>query len=176
MAQPSRLILAKNDILALVSKNPQKIYSKVQLAKILLQNRQSWHLAERTNVSDFISFQTKHGDLRTSKFRSETYRKEITRYSWGKASLLELAISIKPHAYLCHATAVKLHGLAKPNPKAIYLKVVQSSKPPGDGSLTQEGINRAFAAKQRQSNLIYMCNGSSVTMISGKNTHRLAGC
>jgi hypothetical protein len=39
--------------------------------------------------------------------------------------------------------------------------------------LTQEGISRAFAGKQQQSNLTYTCSGISVTMISGKNTNRL---
>jgi predicted transcriptional regulator of viral defense system len=173
MAKPSSLIIAKKEILAVFSQATQKIYSKTQLASVLLQNRHSWHLTDTTNVNHFISFLTKNCDLRASKFRSETYKTEITRYSWGKASLLELAISIKPRTYLCHATAVMLHGLAKPNPKVIYLNVEQSPKPSNDGSLTQDGINRAFSGKQRQSNLIYMCNGVSVTMISGKNTNRL---
>jgi hypothetical protein len=173
MANPSSLILAKKDILAAFSQASQKIYSKTQLASVLRQNRHSWDLADTMNVTDFISFLTKHGDLRANKFRSETYKTEIIRYSWGKASILELAISIKPRAYLCHATAAMLHGLAKPDPKAIYLNVEQSPKLSNNGSLTQEGINRAFSGKQRQSNLIYMCNGASVTMISGKNTNHL---
>lgn len=84
-----------------------------------------------------------------------------------------LATSIKARAYLCHATAVMLHGLAKLSPKMIYLNVEQSVKPSSHGSLTQNGINRAFSGKQRQSNLIYKCNGVSVIMISGKNTNRL---
>jgi hypothetical protein len=107
------------------------------------------------------------------QFRSEHYNLKITRYSWGKASLYELALSIKQRAYLSHATAVTLHGLAKLSPKTIYLNVEQSAKPSGNGSLAQSGIDRAFAGKQRQSKLIYTYNTSSITMIAGKNTKRL---
>jgi hypothetical protein len=63
--------------------------------------------------------------------------------------------------------------LVKLSPKTIYLNVEQSPKPSGSGSLTQEGIDRAFSAQQRQSNLIYTCNASSIVMIAGKNTNRL---
>jgi predicted transcriptional regulator of viral defense system len=172
MAKP-RLILAKNNILSKFSQASQKIYSPAQLADLFRQHRRGWHLADHTNLRDFISFLIKHGDLRAHKFRSKIYGKEITRYSWGTASLLEIATSLKPHAYLSHATAVMLHGLAKPIPKTIYLNVEQSVKPSNRGSLTQDGINRAFSGKQRKSTLIYNCNGVSVIVISGKNTNLL---
>ena len=172
MAKPTRLILAQPAIVASFSKSPQRIYSKIQISRVLLQNRTVWQLAKHTNVEEFIEFLTEHGLVRY-EFRDDKYGKEIVRYSWGKASFFELAVSFKPHAYLCHATATTLHGLAKPKSKAIYLNVEQSTKPPGNGSLTQEAINRAFGGNQRQSNLIYACNRASVTMVSGKNTNRL---
>jgi len=173
MPNPSRLVVAKDEIFSVFQKAPRRAYSQAQLASVLLQNRRSWHLRDHTTLSSFISFLTKHGDLRVHKFRSDIYKQEITRYSWGKASLLELAISIKPRAYLCHSTAVMLHDLVKLSPKTIYLNVEQSAKPSNQASLTQDGINRAFSGKQRQSNLIYNCSGVSVIMISGKNTNRL---
>lgn len=66
-----------------------------------------------------------------------------------------------------------LHDLTKPSTKTIYLNVEQSAKPSSQGSLTQDGIRRAFSGKQRQSNLIYNYKSMSVVMISGKNTNRL---
>lgn len=173
MAKPNRLSLAKDDILSAFSKTPQKVYGKTQLAAVLLQNRRSWHLPESTTLADFMSFLAKHGELRTNKLRSNTYGKEIVRFSWGKASALELAISISPRGYLSHATALTLHGFVKTKPKAIYLNVEQSEKPSNNGSLTQEGIDRAFSGHQRQSNLIYTCNRVPTIMIAGKNTNRL---
>jgi predicted transcriptional regulator of viral defense system len=173
MAKPNRLVLAKNDILSTFSQASQKVYSQSQLATLLLQNRRAWRLADHTTVRDFISFLMKHGDLRARKFRAETYGHEITRYCWGEASLLELALFLKPGAYFCHATAVVLHGLVKRSTKTVYLNVEQSAKPNIDGQLTQEGIDRAFSGKQRHSNLIYKYNNLSVIIISGKNTNRL---
>jgi hypothetical protein len=113
MARPSRLSVAKKDILTRFSEASQKVYSETEIARVLLANRHTWKLAESTRASDFISFLERHGDLKKYQFRSEYYDRKITRYSWGKASLYELALSIKQRAYLCHATAVTLHGLAR---------------------------------------------------------------
>jgi hypothetical protein len=113
MAKPGRLLLAKDAILSRFSRSPQKIYFPAQLASILREYRHAWRLADHTKPRHFISFLTKHGDLRACKFRSGTYGQEITRYSWGEASVLELATLLKPRGYLCHATAVMLHGLAR---------------------------------------------------------------
>lgn len=173
MPKPNRLVLAKDAILLTFSNAPKKVYFKGQLADVLLHNRRIWHLADHTTAADFISFLMDHGKLQVREFRSETYGKTITRYSWGNASPLELAQSINARGYLCHATAAMLHGLAKLSTKMIYLNVEQSAKPSSDGPLTQDGIARAFSGKQRQSNLIYTHDGVSVVMISGKNTNRL---
>jgi predicted transcriptional regulator of viral defense system len=175
MPKPNRLLLAKEDILSLISLASQKVYAKAQLASMLLQNRRSWHLPEHTTVADFISFLAKHGDLRRNRLRSEAYGKEIIRYSWGKTSVLELAGSISPRGYLCHSTALMIHGLVESKPKVgpIYLNVEQSLKQSTNRSLTQDGIDRAFSGNQRQSNLIYKCNRVPVIMMAGKNTNRL---
>jgi hypothetical protein len=170
MARPSSLNIAKSDILKHFTDGSDKIYSEKGLAQIFSAKRSDWNLAKSTKASDFISFLKKHGDLKSHQFHSEHYHRNITRYSWGKASPYELALSLKQRSYLCHATAVTLHGLVKLSPKIIYLNVEQSPKSSGSGALTQDGIDRAFSGKQRQSNLIYKHNASSIVMIAGKNT------
>jgi hypothetical protein len=109
----------------------------------LSEKRRSWHLPENTTVTDFISFLAKHGDLRTNRLSSKIYGRQIIRYSWGKVSILELAISISTRGCLCHATALMLHGLVKSKPKAIYLNVEQIVKQSNGGSLTQQGIRKS---------------------------------
>ena len=131
-------------------------------------------MAAHTKLSDFISFLTTHGELRGHKFRSPRYSKEITRYSWGAVTPLQLAASIKPRGYFSHGTAAMLHGLIKPTSKTIYLNVEQSEKSANDGVLAQDAIDRAFANKQRQSNLVYACHDIAVTILSGKHANRLA--
>ena len=104
MAKPNRLILAKEDILATFSLTSQKVYAKAQLTNVLREKRRSWHLPENTTVADFISFLAKYGDLRTNRLSSKIYGRQIIRYSWGKVSVLELAISTSSRGYLCHVT------------------------------------------------------------------------
>jgi predicted transcriptional regulator of viral defense system len=112
--------------------------------------------------------------LKEVRLRAENYpeAKEIVRYVWGKASPYALALSLKRNAYLCHGTAVFLHSLTEQLPKTIYVNSEQSEKPRG-GSLTQEGIQRAFAAKQRQSNFFIQYEDSKFVLINGKHTGRL---
>lgn len=172
MPRPSRLSLAKDDVLALFNTAPARVYAARELAKILTEHRRGWHLSESTRPADFISFLTKEGALRARKFQSINYGGTITRYTWGKASPYEAALSIKPNAYLSHGTAALLHGLLKSD-RTIYLNVEQSKKPPFEGALTQEGINRAFTNNQRTSQLIYAYGRSSIVQLAGKHTNRL---
>lgn len=173
MARPTRLTIAKKDILALFDQSPQKMYSQTQLAGILVQQRAYWRLAERTTARDFIAFLEKQGNLKPNTFRAEKYGRETTRYSWGDASIYELAQSLQPRGYLSHSTAVALHGLTNLIPKTLYLNVEQSPKPVPSTSLTQRGIDLAFSRKQRQSNMTYEREDWSVTIINGKNTGAL---
>ncbi|WP_353067735.1 hypothetical protein RBB77_23280 (plasmid) [Tunturibacter psychrotolerans] len=76
---------------------------------------------------------------------------------------------MKRNAYLCHGTAVAIHGLNDQIPHRFYLNKEQSPKP-RSGGLTQASINRAFASKQRESRLIYRFDQTEVAVLSGKNT------
>ncbi|MCK1270111.1 hypothetical protein IVB44_21200 [Bradyrhizobium sp. 49] len=108
MARPSSLSLARKDIFTWFSEAPHRVYTETEIARVLLQNRSGWKLAASTRASDFISFLGKQGELKKQQFRSTSYDRQITRYSWGKASLYEIALSFKQRAYLCHATALTL--------------------------------------------------------------------
>src|SRR5262249_7820954 len=96
--------------------------------------------------------------------------RKLTRYSWGKTSIYELAQSLHSNAYLSHATAVALHALTNLNPKTIYLNAEQTPKPASHSALTQHGIDLAFSRKQRESQMSYGSDGWSITVINGKNT------
>jgi len=173
MARPSTLSIAKEEILSFFNEAPSQIYTESKLGNILSQNRFTWKLAQSVKRSDFISFLGKHGQLKQHRLHSAHYNQTILRYSWGKVSFYKIALSIKSRAYLCHATALTLHGLAQLNRKTIYLNTEQSAKPMASGPLSQGAIERAFSSKQRQSNLVYTSRSSSVIMVAGKNTNRL---
>jgi predicted transcriptional regulator of viral defense system len=172
--RPSRIDIAKPDIVALFENAEQKIYWPGELADILAQHRGDWRLTQATNGRNFIEYLLAKTGLKEIRLAPQNYpeAKEIVRYVWGKASLYALALSLKRNAYLCHGTAVFLHSLAEQLPKTIYVNSEQSEKPRG-GSLTQDGIKRAFAAKQRQSNFFIRYEDSKFVLINGKHTGRL---
>jgi hypothetical protein len=173
MARPSRLTIAKSDIQSLFEKSKQRVYSEAQLAAILETQRGFWRLAQRTTTGEFIHFLQRQGKLETHTFIATKYGRVITRYSWGHASIYELALSVSTRGYLSHATAVSLHALTDLIPKTQYLNVEQSPKPAPAGTLTQRALDQAFSREQRQSNLTYEHDEWSVKIISGKNTHAL---
>jgi len=173
MPKTSRLSLVKETIFSHFDDAPGKVYSESMLNGLLEHERAEWALPASTRVPGFISFLEREGKLKPIELTSEEYSRSIKRYSWGKASPLQLALSIKPRGYLCHGTAMTLHGLMKLPLKTIYLNSEQSDKSQDASSLNQRGIDLAFKGRQRQSKLIYRHADISVVMISGKNTGRL---
>ena len=169
----TRIQIAKPDIISLFENSPQKIFAIADLAKILDTNRSFWRLAQSTNVRRFVEFLVEKTQLQRVDLRSGRGR-DIIRYSWGKRSPYELALSIGPNSYLCHATALFLHQLTDQIPKVIYVNQEQSPKPEPGFPLTQEGINRAFSHPQRTSNYVFsMDDATRIVVVSGKNTGRL---
>ena len=57
----------------------------------------------------------------------------ILRYLWGHPSSYQLAISLRRNSFLCHRTALVLHGLEQPS-KLIYVNQEQTPKSPSGGS------------------------------------------
>ncbi len=172
--RPSRIDIAKPDIVKFFESSAQKIYWPGELASILAQHRSDWRLTQATNARNFTEYLLTKTQLKEISLTAENYpgANEIVRYVWGKASPYVLALSLKRNAYLCHSTAVFLHSLTEQLPKTIYVNVEQSEKPRGN-SLTQEGIKRAFAAKQRQSKFSIEYEGFKFVLISGKHTEHL---
>jgi hypothetical protein len=110
--------------------------------------------------------------LRPIELKSENYR-SIQRYAWDALSPFELALSLKPNAYLSHGTAAYLRGLLPEAPAMIHVNKEQSPKEQL-GILTQEGLDRAFSSRPRQSNLVYSDpDGHRFVVISGKSTNLL---
>src|ERR1700726_1394366 len=153
--------------------SPQHVYRMSDLGKILSENRANWQGIAYWTQSKFINFLLENTDLRKVTLRSEQYGDE-SRYVWRQASEYEIALSLRRNSYLTHATAIFLHGLNNQIPATVYVNHEQSAKP-RRGTLTQEGINRAFKSPQRQSNYIFEYGKKRILVVNGKNTGRLGG-
>lgn len=185
MPRKSAIERSRAAISASFGAQSQTIFSRQDLTRILEENRATWHLPIRP-ITDLIGLLTEHTDLRRVDLtRSIGKRKRLpdgteilepvvaTRWSWGEPSPFQLALSLMPRSYLCHLTAVFLHGLTDQLPKTIYVNQEQTPKPRGSSRLTQEALNRAFANRQRTSSLVFTFGDYRFVVLSGKQTEDL---
>src|SRR3972149_822463 len=169
---PSRLDIAKIDIVKVFDHSNKSVHWSSDIATILSENRAYWRLAQKTTGRDFITFLLKKTKLKEVRLAAEAYNKELVRYTWGEVSPFTLALSLKRGGYLSHGTAVFLHGLTDQLPKTIYVNNEQSPKPAPD-SLQQGAIDRAFSGKQRRSRYAFKYGEWQIVLVSGKFTGRL---
>jgi predicted transcriptional regulator of viral defense system len=111
--------------------------------------------------------------LRRVELAGPTHQQRFIRYLWREPSPIEVASSLRSTAYLCHSSAVFVHGLTDQLPKTLYVNYEQSEKPKPSGKLSQEGIDRAFRGKQRESTFAFEYGEFRFILLSGKNTKRL---
>jgi len=138
------------------------------LSNLISEHRHEWG-ESNLSVQQMMEFLLKEGLLLKAEFKSLRYM-PITRYIRGKPSPYELAMSLRRDSFLCHRTALTLHGL-EPPATTIYVNKEQGAKPAPEG-IMQEGINRAFKNGQRQSKYIFRYRGSRFVLISGKGTDK----
>lgn len=138
------------------------------ISKIVLHHRSAWE-AWDVSSRDVIDFLLETALLRKAEFTSAKYP-PIVRYLRGNPPPYRLALSLRRNSFLCHQTALGLHGLAARS-GAIYTNKEQSDKPEPTG-LTQAGINLAFKSQQRRSTYQYQYHEQQYVLVSGKNTGR----
>jgi predicted transcriptional regulator of viral defense system len=167
----TRLQIAKSDIIKHFDALPQRVYRQAEIAGILEQERDFWRLAQTLTVQKFIKFLIESTKLERVEFGFPT-RNEL-RYVWGKASLYETVLTLRPNCYLSHYTAVRLHGLSEQVPKTIYVNAEQSPKPAPNGELAQHRIDLAFRSAPRVSNNIAELGDTRVCLLNGMHTENL---
>lgn len=96
----------------------------------------------------------------------------MTRYVWGTVSPYSIGLSLRSGAYLSHGSAAFLHGISNIVPRIVYVNREQSPKPRPE-SLTQKGIDRAFAGNPRTSRYAFTHGDYRFLLLSGKFTNRL---
>jgi predicted transcriptional regulator of viral defense system len=167
----SRVQIAKSDIIKHFDSLPQRVYRQAEIARILFQQRDFWRLAQSLTVQGFIKFMLESTKMEKVEFSFPT-RNEL-RYIWGKASLYEMALTLRPDCYLSHYTAVRLHGLTEQVPKTVYVNAEQTPKPTPNGELAQSRIDFAFRSSPRVSNNIAEVGDFRVCLLNGMHTGNL---
>ena len=171
---PTRLQIAKDDIISLFGSLPNRVFWPSDISSILTEHRHFWRLAQNTTTAAFLRFLLDKTPMRKVEIQAvhHTSAFDTVRYVWQAASPYEIALSLKRGAYLCHASALFLHGLTEQVPSKFFVNAEQSPKPVR-GTLTQEGIHKAFANKQRESKFVFRFEDNQAVLIWGKNTGHL---
>jgi AbiEi antitoxin C-terminal domain len=164
----SRLTAAKDDIEDLSRNKPTRVFRKTELSDILASHREEWDLPTGVTFSRFLDFLLSECGLKQVVLESDRYAPE-RRFVLGNPSVYAVALSLRNKSYLTHRSAMHLHGFTNQSTAAVYVNHEQSPKSRG-GTLTQEGIDRAFANRQRQSNLTYSYEDSQIVVVNGKST------
>lgn len=166
----SRLSIAKSDIVKALDQMPPVLRQR-DLGKLLEENRAFWRLSLSISLTRFIEFLLDSSKLR--KVHLSLPHRPETLYVRGKVSSLVVASSAKPGAYLCHYTAMHLHGLTDQIPETVYANFEQRPVPPPEALPTQAAIDAAFRRPQRLTKNVCPLEGKRLCMINGKNTRRL---
>ncbi|RJR50438.1 MAG: hypothetical protein C4576_05675 [Desulfobacteraceae bacterium] len=170
----SRMAMLKNAkaaIHAVFDRLPQAALKGSDIEGILEQNRRKWQLSDWTTTYEFLQFMLEESKLRMVRF--EFPGRTVLRYTWGDASIYEMALSLRGESYFSHQTAIYLHGLTEEVPKTIYLNSEQTPKPQSSENLSQSGIDRAFRGKPRMSGNIAPHGDSSICILNGKSSGKV---
>lgn len=168
MRRITRFSIAKQDIVAFFESLPVKVFKSQDLSEIFERNRAHWRLAKTMSHKDFIEEMTSKTRLKVVELPFPTGT--LTRYVYESPDPYQLALSLKPKAYLSHYTALFLHQLTEQLPKTLYVTFEQSPKTITRPALQQQEIDQAFAREQRISQNHIAYGGYTFYLLNGKHT------
>lgn len=175
MARPNRfqvMLHVKARFAGHFEKLGPRIYTLINLAEVLRQNRDAWTLPNKTTPTEWGNFLVEKKILR--EVLVNLPNKKLTKYVFGEMSDFEIALSIKKDSYLSHYSAVFLHQLTESVPKTIYTNVEQNKKGAGGGiDLEQRNVDLAFSRPMRRTNQVAKMGDTNIVLLNGKNVDRI---
>jgi hypothetical protein len=164
--------IAATELGSFFDSSRKRVFWHSDLADIFVRYRRAWNMPRAMTSAAFIEWLLGHTKIRALKLSSGDYP-AIIRYTWGNnVSPFLIALSTRRQSYFSHASAMWTHGLGG-SCHELYVNHEQGEKPPNDGLLTQEGIDRAFRNQPRHTKLIYDLEGTRIAILNGKYTNRL---
>lgn len=152
---------------------PQKVFTKRDITRLRTEDVRLKKLLKSFTLEIFIE-RLKATNLKEITLASPNYVKEYTRLVWGDhVPIYQIALSLKSRSYLCHQTAMYLHGLTDIKPGTIYVNSEQSAKEKRGAKLEQGRVDMAFQGSPRTSRYIFDCEAWQICLLSGKNTKNL---
>lgn len=141
-------------------------WSRKNFERLLNQNREEWDAPKSLTTSGLIDFLIDNEIVRPVEIASKAYGRK-TRYTLGRPSRLQFAISFFKDSYLSHASALEVHGLG--GSEMIYVNREQTPKRT-TSRLSQGRIDMAFKNQPRRSAFEFVGGSFKVTFLNGKHT------
>jgi predicted transcriptional regulator of viral defense system len=167
----SKLHIARPDIIAALNNTKAKLFTPEELKNLFSQNKNSWNLPASTKLKDFIDFML--NNTKSSEHILKFPSRNFKRYTWGKQSIYDVAMSLNKNAYFTHRTAMYINDLIDEEPTNIFLNVEQPPNRLADRTLEQERIDMAFSRAVRQTNNFAAFDGKTIFFLNGMNTGNL---
>ncbi|MGF6851103.1 putative transcriptional regulator of viral defense system [Chitinophaga sp. W3I9] len=173
MPRYPKFVSAQKQILTYFSTQRQRVYSILELSKILEEQRGIWKLSINTNVEKFADQLIEREILKKIELIFPDTLVKTERYLFKDASPYEIALSLRSKSYISHYSAVFLNNLTTQVPKTIYVTHEQSKKQPiGKTQLLQNAIDHAFSQPQRISNHTTKIGDYSLILLNGMYSNR----
>jgi len=176
-------ILSKSRVATSFDSYAKTIFTHKEVAAIINSHLATWTLPRRRKAKNEDEFHVKTTGQRIvfERLKNETklleidlpfpYRK-IKRFTWGTTETHEVIQTVNTKGYFSHYSAIEIHALSEQIPKTIYFNIEQPATG-GGGTLSQAGINRAFANKCRVSNNRIEYGDTKICLLNGQNTNCL---
>ena len=150
--EPDEAALATRAVAGTLDRLGTRVFTKQDLLHLIGKHREEWRILDRVPPKKIIDYLLTAFPLRKIVLDGPDHSQEFPRYLWHEADPLEVAASVRsPNSYLCHSSALFMHGLVDGLPKDLCVNYEQSPKPKPSGGLTQASVDRAFRGKQRRS-------------------------
>ena len=165
---PTRLQIAKADIVRHFDDLPKRVLRKSDIARELSNQRSFWRLAQRTNADSLTDFLRRHGRLHRHQIDFPGRASEL--FTWGDdVPRLEILQSLRPRSYFSHYTAIRLHGLTEQDPKTIYITEHPVNSERRHTPLTQDSIDAAFKRPPRITQQVGTSGDIRVCIVNGSS-------
>lgn len=172
MGRQSALDLAKELIRKKINSYGFSIFGKVEISRILRDNRETWGLPKYITVTKFLEFLLKSKIIKEFFFNSDDYNGKAIYATPGVTDVFTVAAYLKRNAYYSFYSAMFLHQLTLQIPKTHYLNYERYSLTK-KSELTQSLIDHSFSKEKQKTNLSYYLRGYKFYFVNGSFTDRL---
>lgn len=160
------LMETEQAIKASIEAQEPKAWNRKDLAEFLSSERKSLAIPAYITTSKLIEFLIDNQIASEWFIQSADYGKK-SRYVVGNPSPFAFASAFYKNSYLCHGSALYLHGLS--TVQTIFVNREQSAKNT-TSKLSQRTIDHAFANQPRKSAYVFKTSTDTITFLNGKNT------